>query len=216
MTSVVIADDQELVRDGFRLMLDVEPDIEVVGEAADGAQAVDCVAALRPDVVLMDIRMPVLNGLDATRRIRDDGLPSRVLILTTYDEDEYLYEALRAGASGFLLKDTKRDDMTRAIRTVAAGEALLHPTLTKRLMDRFTRSPAPAPGQRLPELTERENDVLLLVARGRTNSEIASELYLSESTVKTHLGSITQKLQLRDRVHAVVLAYERGVVVPGH
>lgn len=216
MTTVVIADDQELVRDGFKLMLEVEPDIDVIGEAADGAQALERVRDLRPDVVLMDIRMPTLNGLDATRRIRDDGLASRVLILTTYDEDEYLYDALRAGASGFLLKDTKRDDMTRAIRTVAAGDALLHPTLTRRLMDRFTRSPAPAPGQRLPELTDRENDVLLLVARGRTNSEIASELYLSESTVKTHLASITQKLQLRDRVHAVVLAYERGVVVPGH
>jgi DNA-binding NarL/FixJ family response regulator len=216
VTTVVIADDQELVRDGFRLMLEVEPDIDVIGEAADGAQAVDRVRDLRPDVVLMDIRMPTLNGLDATRRIRDAGITSRVLILTTYDEDEYLYDALRAGASGFLLKDTKRDDMTRAIRTVAAGDALLHPTLTRRLMDRFTRSPAPAPGQRLPELTDRENDVLLLVARGRTNSEIASELYLSESTVKTHLASITQKLQLRDRVHAVVLAYERGVVVPGH
>lgn len=216
MTTVVIADDQELVRDGFKLMLDVEPDIEVIGEAADGAQAVERVAALRPDVVLMDIRMPILNGLDAARRILSDGSSTRVLILTTYDEDEYLYDALRAGASGFLLKDTKRDDLTRAIRTVAAGDALLHPTLTKRLMERFTHSPAPAPGQRLPELSRRENDVLLLVARGRTNSEIATELYLSESTVKTHLASITHKLQLRDRVHAVVLAYERGLVVPGH
>ena len=215
MTSVVIADDQELVRDGFKLMLEVEADIEVIGEAADGAQAVERAATLRPDVILMDIRMPTLNGLDATRRIRSEGIATRVLILTTYDEDQYLYDALRAGASGFLLKDTKRDDLTRAIRTVAAGEALLHPTLTKRLMDRFTRSPAPAPGQRLPELTVRENDVLLLVARGRTNSEIAAELYLSESTVKTHLASLTQKLQLRDRVHAVVLAYERGVVIPG-
>lgn len=215
MTSVVIADDQELVRDGFRLMLDIEADIDVIGEAADGEQAVERVTMLRPEVVLMDIRMPVLNGLDATRRIRAQGITTQVLILTTYDEDQYLYDGLRAGASGFLLKDTRREDLTRAIRTVAAGEALLHPTLTKRLMDRFTRSPVPALGQRLRELTERENDVLLLVARGRTNSEIASELFLSESTVKTHLASLTQKLQLRDRVHAVVFAYERGVVVPG-
>lgn len=215
MIRVLIADDQELVRDGFKLMLDVEPDLDVVGEAADGAQAVERVVTLRPDVVLMDIRMPTLDGLEATRRIRAAGAATQVLILTTYDEDQYLYDALRAGASGFLLKDTKREDLTRAIRTVAAGEALLHPTLTRRLIDRFTRSPAPAPGQRLPELTDRENDVLLLVARGRANSEIAAELYLSESTVKTDLANLTHKLQLRDRVQAVVLAYERGLVAPG-
>jgi DNA-binding NarL/FixJ family response regulator len=214
--SVLVADDQELVRSGFRLMLDVEPDIAVIAEAADGADAVEQARAHRPDVILMDIRMPRLDGIEATRRITRDGLASRVLILTTYDADEYLHDAIRAGASGFLLKDTRREDLTHAIRTVAAGDALLHPALTRRLLDRFGRSPRlPDQERGLPELTDRENDVLRLVARGRTNAEIAAQLFVSESTVKTHLASISSKLHLRDRTHAVVVAYERGLVVPG-
>jgi DNA-binding NarL/FixJ family response regulator len=213
--TVLVADDQELVREGFKLMLDVEPDIEIVAEAADGVQAVDQARTCQPDVVLMDIRMPTLDGLEATRSILQSGVRSRVLMLTTYDADEYLHQALRAGASGFLLKDARREDLTHAIRTVAAGDALLHPALTRRLMDRFSRGPDPRSGSRLPQLTDRENDVLRLVARGHTNAEIAAQLYLSESTVKTHLASITQKLRLRDRVHAVILAYEHGIAVPG-
>jgi DNA-binding NarL/FixJ family response regulator len=214
--SVLVADDQELVRSGFKLMLDVEPDITVIAEAADGADAVELTRAHRPDVVLMDIRMPRLDGIEATRRITQDGLASNVLILTTYDADDYLHDAIRAGASGFLLKDTPREYLTHAIRTVAAGDALLHPALTRRLLERFTRTPRLADSHRgLPELTERENDVLRLVARGNTNAEIAAHLYVSESTVKTHLASISSKLHLRDRTHAVVIAYERGLVTPG-
>lgn len=216
MIKLLVADDQELVRSGFKLMLEVEPDISVVAEAADGFEAVQEVAAHRPDVVLMDIRMPRMDGIEATRRITAAGLGAHVLILTTYDADEYLYDAIRAGASGFLLKDTRRDDLTHAIRTVAAGDALLHPALTRRLLDRFSRAPRLADAQQgLPELTERENDVLRLVARGHANAEVAARLFVSESTVKTHLASITSKLHLRDRTHAVVLAYERGLIVPG-
>jgi len=197
-------------------MLEVEPDIDVIAEAADGADAVEQAQAHRPDVILMDIRMPRLDGIEATRRITRDGGNSHVLILTTYDADEYLHDAIRAGASGFLLKDTRRDDLTHAIRTVAAGDALLHPTLTRRLLDQFTRAPRLSDQDKgLPELTDRENDVLRLVARGNTNGEIAARLYVSESTVKTHLASITSKLHLRDRTHAVVVAYERGLVIPG-
>jgi DNA-binding NarL/FixJ family response regulator len=214
--SVLIADDQELVRSGFKLMLDVEPDITVVAEAADGADAVEQARAHHPDVILMDIRMPRLDGIEATRRITQEGLSPRVLILTTYDADNYLHDAIRAGASGFLLKDTRREDLTHAIRTVAVGDALLHPALTRRLLDRFSRTPRLADQHRgLPELTDRENDVLRLVARGHTNAEIAGQLYVSESTVKTHLASISSKLHLRDRTHAVVVAYERGLVIPG-
>ena len=216
MITVLVADDQELVRSGFKLMLDVEPDIAVVAEAADGDDAIEQVRAHRPDVILMDIRMPRMDGIEATRRIAADSPTSQVLILTTYDADDYLVDAIRAGASGFLLKDTRREDLTHAIRTVAAGDALLHPALTRRLLDRFTCAPRLANQDRgLPELTDRENDVLRLVARGHTNTEIAARLFLSESTVKTHLASLSSKLHLRDRTHAVVVAYERGLVVPG-
>ena len=215
-TRVLLADDQALVRDGFRLILDVEPDVEVVGEAADGATAVEQAIALRPDVVLMDVRMPGVDGLEATRRIVRAGAPSRILILTTYDEDGYLYQAIRAGASGFLLKDVRRDQLVHAIRTVTAGEALLHPVMTRRLLDRFCQGPAPgARPAEVAALTDRELDVLRLVARGRNNAEVAAELHLSEATVKTHLGHVTAKLQLRDRVHAVVFGYECGLVQPG-
>jgi DNA-binding NarL/FixJ family response regulator len=214
--SVLIADDQELVRSGFKLMLDVEPDIAVIAEAADGADAVEQARAHRPDVILMDIRMPRLDGIEATRCITSESPTSQVLILTTYDADEYLHDAIRAGAAGFLLKDTRREDLTHAIRTVATGDALLHPTLTRRLLDRFTRAPRLTnQDQGLPELTDRENDVLRLVARGHTNTEVATRLFVSESTVKTHLASLSSKLHLRDRTQAVVIAYERGLVIPG-
>ena len=216
MTTVLVADDQALVRDGLRLILDVEDGVEVLGEARDGREAVALVRDLSPDVVLMDVRMPELDGLGATREIVAAGSPTRVLMLTTYDEDTYLYEAIRAGASGFLLKDCRREQLVGSIRTVAAGEAVLHPALTRRLLDRFGRGPSPdgVPGQ-LRSLTDRELEVLGCVARGLTNAEIAGQLFLSEATVKTHLVHVTQKLGLRDRVHAVVTAYECGLVRPG-
>lgn len=216
MTTVLIADDQALVRDGLRLILDVEQGIEVVGEAVDGRDAVAEVRALQPEVVLMDVRMPVLDGLAATREIVRLALSTRVLMLTTYDEDAYLYEAIRAGASGFLLKDSRRDQLVGAIRTVAAGDAVLHPQLTRRLLDTFGRGPVP-PGvpTRLDRLSNREVEVLEQVARGLTNAEIAGQLMLSEATVKTHLAHLMQKLDLRDRVHAVVTAYECGLVRVG-
>jgi DNA-binding NarL/FixJ family response regulator len=210
---VVIADDQELVRTGFRKILESETDIDVVGEAADGSEAVEEALLRRPDVVLMDIRMPKLDGLEASRRLAGTV---RVLILTTFDLNEYVYEALRAGASGFLLKDAPADELIRAIRVVAEGEALLSPSITRRLIEEFARRPAPSERlAALDELTAREIEVLKLVARGLSNSEIAKELYLSEATVKTHVGRILQKLDLRDRVQAVVLAYESGFVQPG-
>ena len=210
---VVIADDQELVRTGFRKILESEPDIEVVGEAGDGSQAVEQAVLRRPDVILMDIRMPKLDGLEASRRLAGKV---RVLILTTFDLNEYVYEALRAGASGFLLKDAPAEELVRAIRVVAGGEALLSPSITRRLIEEFARRPAPSERPTaLDELTAREVEVLKLVARGLSNGEIAKELYLSEATVKTHVGRILQKLDLRDRVQAVVLAYESGLVQPG-
>ena len=216
MTTVAIADDQALVRDGLRLILDVEEGIDVIGEARDGREAVSLVRETRPDVVLMDVRMPEFDGLAATREIAASHVPTRVLMLTTYDEDRYLYDAIRAGASGFLLKDSRREQLVGAIRTVAAGDAVLHPDLTRRLLDRFGRGPAPqGVPERLQSLTEREQEVLTLVARGHTNTEIAESLFLSEATVKTHLAHLTQKLHLRDRVHAVVTAYECGLVRPG-
>jgi DNA-binding NarL/FixJ family response regulator len=216
MTTVLVADDQALARDGLRLILDVEVGIEVVGEARDGREAVALVRDLCPDVVLMDVRMPVLDGLAATRDIVAAGSVTRVLMLTTYDEDTYLYEAIRAGASGFLLKDSRREQLVGAIRTVATGDAVLHPELTRRLLDRFGRGPAPeGVPERLRSLTERELEVLGWVARGLTNAEIAGRLVVSEATVKTHLVHVTQKLGLRDRVHAVVTAYECGLVRPG-
>ena len=219
MIRVLIADDHELMRSGLRGMLDAQDDIEVAGEAADGAQAVEQAIALRPDVVMMDIRMPRVDGIEATRRLaaHGEGAP-RVLVLTTFDLDEYVWEALRAGAAGFMLKDAAPRQLVVAVRTIAAGEALLAPAITQRMVERFMRAPpagAAAQRERFAELTERELQVLKLVARGRSNAEIAAELYLSPATVKTHVTRILAKLDLRDRVQAVVLAYESGLVEPG-
>jgi DNA-binding NarL/FixJ family response regulator len=216
---VLLVDDQQLIRAGFRMILDAEPDIEVVGECSDGTQAIDSAARLGPDVVLMDIRMPEMDGIEATRRItaRNDGERPRILILTTFDLDEYVYDALGAGASGFLLKDTPADHLVAGIRTVAAGEALLAPSVTRRLIEEFSRggsaSRDKAPG--LDELTPRELEVLQLIATGLSNAEIAGELVVGETTVKTHVARVLLKLGLRDRVQAVVLAYESGIVTPG-
>jgi DNA-binding NarL/FixJ family response regulator len=216
---VLLVDDQQLVRTGFRMILADESDIEVVGEAKDGSQAIELAGHLEPDVVIMDIRMPIMDGVEATRRIvRDRGGRSRVLILTTFDADEYVVEALRAGASGFVLKDVPPDDFAEAIRTIASGDALLAPSVTRQLLDRFRdRLPAPAGEQdaRLNELTDRELEVLKLVARGLSNREIADRLVLAEPTVKTHVSHMLLKLDLRDRAQAVVLAYEAGLVRPG-
>ena len=208
---VLVADDQSMVRAGFRMLLSGEPDIEVVAEASNGIEAVDKAARFRPSVVLMDIRMPELDGLQATRRILSDDQSTRVLILTTFDLDEYVYEALRAGASGFVLKDDPPEQLLAAIRIVARGEALLSPAITKRVIEKFTRIPHPHPPKELGELTERELDVLRLIARGLSNAEIGQELYISDVTVKTHITHILQKLNLRDRVQAVVLAHEAGM-----
>jgi len=216
MIGVLLADDQELVRSGFRLILDLAEGIEVVGEAADGHEAVQLARELQPDVVLMDVRMPKLDGIEATRRLRQAGVGSRVLVLTTFDLDEYVYAAVRAGASGFLLKDAPREQLVTAVRTVARGEALLAPAITQRLIERFVSRPAPkqnAPG--LAELSQREFEVLRLLARGMSNGEIADELVLGEATVKTHVARILRKLALRDRVQAVVFAYETGLIEPG-
>jgi DNA-binding NarL/FixJ family response regulator len=213
---VLVADDQALIRDSFRLILDLEPDIEVVGEAGNGREAVFGAGRLAPDVVLMDIRMPELDGIAATRQISERDT-ARVLVLTTYDLDEYVFDALQAGASGFLLKDTPPDQLLAGIRAVAAGEALLAPTITRRLIAEFARV---RPSQRstpagLDELTPRELEVLKLLARGLSNAEIAAELHVGETTVKTHVAAVLDKLGVRDRVHAVVFAYESGVVRPG-
>ena len=214
--SVIVVDDQELVRTGFRVILDSEPDIEVVGEASNGREAIEVAQRLRPDVVLMDIRMPVLDGLEATRRIvtnPEEG--PRVLILTTFDLDEYVYEALRSGASGFLLKDGPAEQLLSAVRIVARGDALLAPQITRRLIAEFSRRlHSTARPERLEALTQRELEVLKLVARGLSNTEIANELYVAETTVRTHIGRILTKLDLRDRAQAVVLAYEAGLVRP--
>jgi DNA-binding NarL/FixJ family response regulator len=218
MISVVIADDQTLVRDGFRMILDAQDDIEVVGEAADGFEAVERARELRPHVVLMDVRMPGRDGLEATRELLRESPKTHVLILTTFDLNEYVYEAMRAGASGFLLKDIPRSQLIEGVRTVAGGEALLAPTITKRLIEQFVRRP-PASVRPLPPkldaLTAREREVLQLLARGRSNAEIATELYVSEATVKTHVAHALAKLDLRDRVQAVVFAYESGLIEPG-
>ena len=208
---VLVADDQSMVRAGFRMLLSGEEGIEVVAEASNGLEAVDKVARFHPSVVLMDIRMPELDGLEATRRILAAGDTARVLILTTFDLDEYVYEALRAGASGFVLKDDPPEQLIAAVRIVAGGEALLSPSITKRVIKQFTRIPQPAPSKQLDELTERELDVFRLIARGLSNAEIGRELYISDTTVKTHITHILQKLDLRDRVQAVVLAYETGI-----
>jgi DNA-binding NarL/FixJ family response regulator len=216
---VLIADDQALVRAGFKMILDAEDDLDVIGEASDGAEAVEKARRLAPDVVLMDIRMPQLDGIEATRRIvaLDVQRPVRVLMLTTFDLNEYVYEALRAGASGFLLKDVPPEQLAAGIRVVAQGDALLAPSITKRLIAEFASSaPATAtPPKGLDELTARELEVFKLVARGLSNAEIAAELVVSETTVKTHVARVLMKLDLRDRVQAVVLAYESGVSVPG-
>ena len=215
---VLVVDDQELVRLGFCVILDAADGITVVGEAANGEAAVSQVAAHAPDVVLMDIRMPGMDGLEATRQItRGAAAVPKVVMLTTFDLDDYVYEALRAGASGFLLKDSPRHDLIAAVRAAAAGDALLAPSVTRRLIEAFARRPpetSPSPSQ-LASLTARERDVLLLLARGRSNAEIASVLVVSEATVKTHVGNLLAKLGLRDRVQAVILAYETGIVVPG-
>jgi DNA-binding NarL/FixJ family response regulator len=218
---VLIVDDQALVRAGFRMILESERGIEIVGEASDGLQALEAVREHSPDVVLMDIRMPNLDGLEATRRLVGDGNPSgpRVLMLTTFDLDEYVYEALRAGASGFLLKDTPPEQLVAAIEVIASGDALLSPTITKRVIEEFIRRPPSTVATQLPaalsELTTRELEVLGFMARGLSNAEIAKDLFVSETTVKTHVARVLMKLDLRDRVQAVVYAYESGLVQPG-
>ena len=243
---VVVADDQELVRSGFAMILNVQPDIEVVAEAADGEQAVEAVRLHRPDIALLDVRMPRLDGLEAARQICADDAGCRVVMLTTFDIDDYVYGALRVGASGFLLKDVRRDDLVHAVRVVARGDALLAPTVTRRLIERFTRTshpvamtaPTPAPvatasattgtatgtatvttavlpDPALAQLTARELETLRLLARGCSNAEIAAQFVVSEHTVKTHVSNVLAKLHLRDRIHAVVFAYESGLVIPG-
>jgi DNA-binding NarL/FixJ family response regulator len=208
---VLVADDQSMVRAGFRMLLAGEEDIEVVAEASDGLEAVDKAARFHPSVVLMDIRMPELNGLQATQRILAADNAARILILTTFDLDEYVFEALKAGASGFVLKDDSPEQLIAAIRTVAAGEALLSPTITKRVIQKFARMPRPAPPKELQDLSEREREILRLITHGLSNGEIAQELYISDTTVKTHVTHILRKLNLRDRVQAVVLAYQTGI-----
>jgi DNA-binding NarL/FixJ family response regulator len=215
---VLLVDDQDLVRAGFRVILGMEDDIEVVGEAGDGLTAVDLAAKLRPDVVLMDVQMPGIDGIEATRRVLGDGETdgtTRVLMLTTFDREDYLFEALRAGASGFLLKNASPEDLVEAVRIVARGDALLSPEVTRRVVARFSTPAPPAPTHRPPELTDREFEVLVQLARGASNAEIAKELYLGETTVKTHVSRVLTKLGLRDRTHAVVFAYEKGIVAPG-
>jgi DNA-binding NarL/FixJ family response regulator len=217
---VLVVDDQALVRTGFKMILEAEPGIDVVGEAVDGLEAVAMARELAPDVVLMDIRMPNLDGVEATRQIAGPDAPEggpRVLILTTFDLDEYVYDALRAGASGFLLKDTPAEDLARAVHVIAGGDSLLAPSVTTRLVRELATKPvndAPPPPE-IGVLTDRETEVLTLMARGRSNAEIAADLFVSETTVKTHVGRVLMKLHLRDRVQAVVLAYETGLVKPG-
>ena len=217
MIRVVVADDQGMVRAGFRSLLESESGVEVVGEAGDGEAAVAAVRRLRPDVVLMDIRMPVLDGITATRRLVESGTATRILVLTTFDLDEYVFQALRAGASGFLLKDARAEDLVAAIRTVAAGETLLAPSVTRRVVDAFVRQPTPSPKlvEALGDLTPREREVLELLARGNSNADIARALVVSDATAKTHVSNVLGKLGLRDRVQAVIFAYESGLVATG-
>ncbi|MCE9622553.1 MAG: response regulator transcription factor [Actinomycetia bacterium] len=217
MIRVALVDDQEMVRAGFRMILESEPDISVVGEAADGREAIEVVRHSSPHVVLMDVRMPVMDGIEATRLLVNSDSEARILILTTFDLDDYVYSALRAGASGFMLKDAPADQLINAVRVIAAGDALLAPSVTRLLIEEVSRRPAArtavAPG--LSELTDRELEVLRLMTRGLSNGEIAGHLYLGEATVKTHVGRVLSKLGVRDRVQAVVAAYESGVVTPG-
>ena len=215
---ILIVDDQALVRAGFRMILEAEEDVEVVGEAADGREAVAEATRLRPDVVLMDVRMPEVDGIEATRRLLGEGAAAKVVMLTTFDMDEYVYDALRAGASGFMLKDVPPEQLIVGIRAVASGDALLAPSVTRRVIEEFVRRPPESvrtPPPALADLTAREVDVLQLIARGLSNAEIAKELVVSETTVKTHVAHVLMKLGLRDRVQAVVLAYESGLVLPG-
>lgn len=217
---VLLVDDQELIRLGFRMVLEAEEDIVVVGEAGDGRAAIAQSAALAPDLVLMDVRMPELDGIEATRRILGPGYPAahvpRILMLTTFDIDDYVYDALEAGASGFLLKDALPEELVHAVRVVAGGDALLAPSVTRRMIEQFAgrRPRAPRSATALAELTDREREVLVLIGRGRSNSEIAADLFIAEQTVKTHVGKVLAKLHLRDRVHAVILAYDTGLVGP--
>jgi DNA-binding NarL/FixJ family response regulator len=218
MTRLVVVDDQAMIRAGFRSLLNAEADLEVVGEAANGQEAIDIVGRLRPDVTLMDIRMPVLDGLAATQAIMGAGMPTRVLMLTTFALDEYVFDALRAGASGFLLKDASAEELAAAIRVVAAGDSLLAPAVTRQVIDAFVGlggATARRPDPRLGWLTPRELEVLALIARGNSNADIATRLFISEATTKTHVSNLLAKLELRDRVQAVIFAYENGVAVPG-
>lgn len=214
---VLIVDDQALVRAGFKMILQAQADIHVVGEAGDGEQALGLVRSLSPDVVLMDIRMPGMDGIEATRRITGEGLPTRIVILTTYDLDEYVFDALGAGATGFLLKHVPPEELVHGVRVAAGGEALLAPSVTRRLIEEFSkrRAPNPPSSSELDSLTERERDVLRLLARGRSNAEIASDLHVGEATIKTHVAHLLDKLELRDRVQAVIYAYEVGLIKPG-
>ena len=216
MIRVLIADDQDLVREGLRMIVDADPGMEVIGEAADGKRALDAARQLDPDVVLMDVRMPELDGIEATARLAVAGARARVLVLTTFDLDEYVYRALKAGASGFLLKDATGDQLVAAIRTIASGDALLAPSITRRLIEDFCRRPEPGTApEAARSLSERELEVLRLLARGLSNAEIARELFLGEATVKSHVARVLAKLGLRDRVQTVVFAYESGLVRPG-
>jgi DNA-binding NarL/FixJ family response regulator len=214
---ILVADDQPLVRSGFRMVLDERPDLELVGEAADGEEAIRLASELDPDVILMDVRMPNLDGVEATRRLIAGGSRARVLVLTTFDLDEYVYAAVQAGASGFLLKDVQPAELVDAIRVVAAGNSLFGPAATRRLVEQFARAPAAptASSNKLDELTDREREILRLLADGNSNAEVAERLYLSEATVKTHVSAILRKLGVRDRVQAVIAAYEAGLVRPG-
>lgn len=216
-TRVVIADDEAMIRAGFAMILDAQPDIEVVGEVADGDAAVTAALELRPDVIVMDIQMPRLSGIEATRAVRQGEARARVLIVTTFDVDEYVYSALQAGASGFLLKNAPPEDLVRAVRVIADGEALVAPTVTRRLIEQFCRQPSTPPGDARPvaSLTQREAEVLQLVAKGMSNQQIADALFIGRGTVKTHVAGILAKLCLGDRTQAVVYAYENGIVVPG-
>jgi DNA-binding NarL/FixJ family response regulator len=214
---VLIVDDQALVRAGFRMILEAQPDIQVAGEAGDGLEAIEQTRRLRPDVVLMDVRMPGLDGIEATRRVCASGVSSRVVILTTYDLDEYVFDALAAGATGFLLKHVPPEELVHGVRVAAAGDALLAPSITRRLVEEFARQRAPvrSSGTELPTLTEREREVLRLLGRGLSNQEIADELKVGEATIKTHVAHVLDKLDLRDRVQAVIFAYEVGLIKPG-